>query len=112
MKLLTPRIHGAIDYVVVFFLLLSPTIFGLSHYVSTLTYGLGCVHLILTLFTNFEYGFFKIIPLSIHGWIELTVSVILIAAPWLLGFSENFVDRIFYMSFGVSVFATWLVTDY
>jgi hypothetical protein len=67
---------------------------------------------VLTLFTNFQYGLIKIIPFSLHGWIELAVSLILVAAPWLLGFSENAVDRIFYIGFGIAVFATWLVTDY
>ena len=112
MKFLTPKSHGAIDYVVVIFLLISPSVFGLSHFVSMITYVLGGIHLVLTLFTNFHYGLFKIIPFSLHGWIELVVSVILIAAHWLLGFGGNAVDRIFYISFGIAVFATWLVTDY
>ena|SRR5882762_1543201 len=112
MKFLTPKSHGAIDYVVVVFLWLSPSIFGLSNFVSTITYALGGIHLILTLLTDFQYGPFKIIPFSLHGWIELAVSIILVATPWLLGFNENVVDRIFYVGFGIAVFATWLVTDY
>lgn len=112
MKFLTPKSHGAIDYVVVVFLWLSPSIFGLSDFVSSITYVLGGIHLVLTLFTNFQYGLIKIIPFSLHGWIELVVSIILIASPWLLGFSGNAVDRIFYVSFGIAVFTTWLVTDY
>lgn len=112
MKFLTPKSHGAIDYAVVIFLWLSPTIFGLSNFVSTITYVLGGIHLVLTLLTNFQYGLFKVIPFSLHGRIELVVSLTLIAAPWLLGFSQNNVDRIFYVLFGFAVFGTWLVTDY
>jgi len=112
MKFLNPKSHGAIDYVVVIFLWISPSVFGLSDFVSMITYVLGGIHLVLTLFTNFQYGLIKIIPFSLHGWIELAVSLILVAAPWLLGFSENAVDRIFYIGFGIAVFATWLVTDY
>jgi hypothetical protein len=112
MKFLTPKIHAVIDYVVVIFLWISPGIFGLSDFVSTITYALGCIHLVLTMFTDSHYGLFKIISFPLHGWIELAVSAILIASPWLLGFSGNAVDRIFYVSFGTAVFATWLVTDY
>ena len=112
MRFLTSKSHGALDYVVVIFLWLSPAIFGLSDFVSMITYVLGGIHLVLTLFTNFEFGLLKIIPFSLHGWIELAVSVNLVAAPWVLGFSENFVDRIFYVGFGIAVFATWSVTDY
>jgi hypothetical protein len=112
MKFLTPKIHGAIDYGVVVFLWLSPGIFGLSDFVSAITYVLGGIHLVLTLFTNFHFGLIKIIPFSLHGWIELMVSIILIAAPWLLRFSGNSVDRNFYVGFGIAVFVTWLTTDY
>ena len=112
MKILTAKTHGAIDYVVVVFLWISPSIFGLSDFVSTITYALGGVHLVLTLLTDFQYGVVKIIPFALHGWIELVVSVILVVAPWLLGFNENPVDRFFYVGFGIAVFITWLVTDY
>jgi len=112
MRFLTPKIHTTIDYVVVIFLWISPSIFGLSNFVSTITYVLGCIHLVLTMFTDSQYGLFRIISFPLHGWIELVVSASLIAAPWLLGFSGNAVDRIFYVSFGIAVFATWLVTDY
>lgn len=112
MKILKANTHGVIDYLVVIFLLLSPTIFGLSYFASILTYGLGCVHLSLTALTDFQYGLVKIIPFKLHGWIELVVSVVLIASPWILGFSTIPVDKFFYMGFGFSVFLTWLITDY
>lgn len=112
MKFIKPDLHGIIDYVVVIFLWLSPTLFELSNYVSMLTYGLGCVHLALTALTDFKYGLIKIIPFRLHGWIELVVSITLIGAPWLLGFSEMPVDRFFYVGFGSAVFVTWAVTDY
>jgi len=112
MKILTAKTHGALDYVVVIFLWISPSIFGLSNFVSTITYALGGVHLVLTILTNFQYGLIKIIPFSLHGWIELAVSLILVGAPWLLGFNENPTDRIFYVGFGIAVFVTWILTDY
>jgi len=112
MKILTPKIHGIIDYVVVIFLWASPTLFGLSDFVSMITYGLGGVHLALTLLTDFQYGVLKVIPFSIHGWIELIVSAVLVASPWVLGFSSNPIDKFFYIGFGIAVFATWFVTDY
>jgi hypothetical protein len=112
MKILNANSHGIIDYAVVLFLWLSPSIFELSNYVSMLTYGLGCVHLALTAFTNFKYGLVKLIPFRSHGWIELVVSIVLIGSPWILGFSEVSVDRIFYVGFGAAVFVTWLFTDY
>lgn len=110
MKVLNAKIHGIIDYAVVLFLWLSPCLFGLSDFVTTLTYGLGAVHLILTLITNFPAGAVKLLPFTWHGHIELIVSIVLVASSWVLGFSG--VDKIFYLSFGLAVFVTWLVTDY
>jgi hypothetical protein len=112
MKILKANTHGIIDYAVVIFLWLSPTIFGLSDFVSTLTYGLGCVHLALTVLTNFRYGLVKVIPFKLHGWIELVVSIVLIGSPWILGFNEIPVDKFFYIGLGGGVFITWLITDY
>lgn len=112
MKILTAKIHGAIDYIVVIFLWASPNIFGLSEFVSTITYTVGGVHLVLTLLTDFQCGAFKVIPFALHGWIELVVSAILVGAPWLLSFSANPTDRYFYVGFGLAVFITWLITDY
>ncbi len=115
MKILTSKTHGIIDYLVVVFLLLSPTIFGLSEPVATLTYCLGGVHLMLTALTKFQYGLIKVIPFQLHGRIELVVSIILIASPLLFGSyvnPENLIDKFFLAGFGMAVFITWVITDY
>lgn len=109
---LNSRIHGAIDYGVVMFLLISPTYFGLPDITSKLTYALGIIHLILTICTKFELGVFKIIPFKVHGIIELIVSIALIGVAYFLGNLEGDLSRYFYMSFSIAVFITWLVTDY
>jgi hypothetical protein len=51
MKVLNSKIHGIIDYLVVAFLLLSPSLFALPNYSSTFSYTLGGIHLLLTIFT-------------------------------------------------------------
>ncbi|HET9055459.1 MAG TPA: hypothetical protein VFN30_01300, partial [Chitinophagaceae bacterium] len=68
------KLHGIIDYLVVLFLWLSPTIFDLPQVTSIFTYALGGVHLVLTATTNFELGIIKIVPVKVHGMIELIVS--------------------------------------
>jgi len=106
------KIHGIIDYLVVVFLWLSPTIFELPNITSTFTYVLGCIHLTLTILTNFELGLIKVIPLKIHGMIELIVSISLIAVGFYLNTIEGELARNFYIVFGIAIFATWLITDY
>lgn len=106
------KIHGIIDYLVVVFLWLSPGLFNLPEITSTFTYILGGVHLGLTVLTKFELGLIKIIPLKIHGLIELVVSVSLIVIALILGQQEGEIARNFYIGFAIAVFLTWLVTDY
>ncbi len=109
---LNSKIHGAIDYGVVLFLLLSPTLFALPDTTSKFTYALAVIHFFLTITTKFELGLFKIIPFKIHGMIELIVSLALVGVAFYLGNLEGDLARNFYLAFALAVFLTWLLTDY
>ena len=109
---LNSKLHGIIDYVVVIFLLASPTLFHLPEITALFTYVLAGIHLALTISTNFDMGLIKIIPLTIHGWIELIVSIALVGVAFYLGSIEGELARNFYLVFAAAVFATWAITDY
>lgn len=109
---LNSRMHGAVDYGVVMFLLLSPTLFVLPTITATFTYVLGVIHLLLTITTKFELGILKIIPFKIHGIIELIVSLALVGVAFYLGNIDGDLSKYFYLSFAIAVFVTWLITDY
>lgn len=112
MRIINPKTHGIIDYLSVIFLFASPTIFNLPSTTATFTYILGSIHLLLTLGTDFPPGVFKIVPLKIHGWIELLVSIVLVGAAFYLGSIDGSIAKIFYLCFAVALFITWLLTDY
>ncbi|MBA3769238.1 MAG: hypothetical protein H0X08_01820 [Blastocatellia bacterium] len=112
MKILSPKIHGYLDYVVVIAFAVAPSVLGLAGLPATLAYILAVVHLLLTLVTAFPVGLLKLVPFTIHGWIELVVSIGLIALPFVAGFSETPAARNFYITFGVVIFLVWLTTDY
>lgn len=109
---LRAKAHGTLDYVVVVFLLVSPTIFNLPRTTGIFTYVLGFVHLGLTVLTDFPLGLVKVIPFKVHGMIELIVSIALIIAAFVLAGIDGTIAQIFYLSFAAAVFLTWLVTDY
>jgi hypothetical protein len=111
MKIISPSLHAILDYAVVLFLWISPSLFDFSDYISTFTYVLGGIHLLLTVTTAFKGGLIKLIPLRIHGLIELLVSVALVVLPRMLAFTND-TDKAFYTGFGIAVFLTWLLTDY
>ena len=112
MKILNSKTHGLIDYVVVVFLLASPSVFGLPELTSMFTWILGLIHFLLTISTRFEYGVFPILTFRLHGYVELVVSIALVGVAFYLGSLEGSLSRIFYLCFAVAVFLTWLVTDY
>jgi hypothetical protein len=111
MKFISPKVHGIIDFLVVFFLVASPLLFGMNGFVARFTYALALVHLLLTLLTDFSAGLFRVITLRLHGIIELIVGVALIVLGFTL-FKDTGTGKIFYIAFGAAVLLTWLFTDY
>ncbi|WP_231896352.1 hypothetical protein [Gramella sp. MAR_2010_147] len=75
-------------------------------------YLLAGVHLLLTIFTSFEFGVIKLIPFKLHGVIELIVSFALVGLAFYLGVEEGVLARNFYLGFAIAVFLTWLFTNY
>jgi hypothetical protein len=112
MKILDPKIHGILDYAVVVAFAVAPSVVGLAGLPAAILYALAAIHLLLTLVTDFPLGVAKIVPLRVHGAIELIVSLALVALPWILNFSSDPTARVFYVVAGVVIFAVWLITDY
>lgn len=112
MKLISPRMHGYLDFLTVILFLLAPALFGLNQLPSLLAYSLAVIHLIVTLASDFPFGIIKIIPFPIHGWIERIVGPTLIAVPFILGFSADEIARNFYIAAGIIIIAVGLLTDY
>jgi len=112
MRRLSGKIHGILDYATVL-ALVGVGLSGLfSPYFSHLIIGLGIVHLLLTVLTKFEMGLMALIPLTLHGYVELIVSIALIPAPFVLGYSDETPAKYFTWIFATVVFALFLLTDY
>ncbi len=112
MKLISPRFHGYLDFVVVALFALAPTLFGLTGVPMVLAYVLAAIHLTLTLTTAFPIGLLKLVPFPVHGWLELAVSLFLASAPWFLGFADQTNAKIFYVASGILIFGVFMTTDY
>jgi len=112
MKKLSPRVHGILDYFTVLFLLASPFFFDMQTNGAVFTYVLAIVHLILTLLTDFPLGAFKIIPLKLHGLIEIVVSIALIVvAVWFRNSGDD-VSSYYYLVFAIILFIVWTTSEY
>jgi hypothetical protein len=112
MKVLSPRAHGFLDLVAVAGFLAAPRLVPLAGLPAMVAYALACVHLLLTLLTDFPLGVLRLVPFTAHGAIELVVSIVLAFLPWLLGFSADHAARNFYAAAGAALFLAWLMTGY
>ncbi|WP_295628788.1 hypothetical protein [uncultured Nitrosomonas sp.] len=112
MKVISPRMHGYLDFLTVIIFLLAPTLLGLSQLPAMLAYSLAAVHLMVTLASDFPFGVFKLIPFTIHGWIERLVGPLLIALPFILGFADEETARNFYIAVGLIIIVVGMLTDY
>lgn len=111
MRVLAPIAHGSLDYVLVAIFLLAPSVVDFGGPAALLAYALGLVHLAVTLATAFPLGLFRVIPMAVHGAIEVVVALLLVVLPWRSGDALPFRAGIFFTAAGLVIFALWLVSD-
>jgi hypothetical protein len=112
LRFVSPRMHAPVDYVIVVLFALAPMIFGFGGVAATLSYVVAVAYLGLSLTTAYPLGLVKLVPFTIHGWIELALAPLFVAAPWIFGFDEVREARWFFVAMGVAAFAVWATTDY
>ncbi|RFZ92385.1 hypothetical protein D0C36_13220 [Mucilaginibacter conchicola] len=111
MKLISPKLHGIIDYMLVIFLFLSPVVFSMTSETSSQVYTIAVVQMLLTIITNYSYGMFRAIPLKLHGVIELALSVgMVVAAFTVLQYDER--AKGYYTGLGIFWFIIVVFSDY
>jgi hypothetical protein len=90
MRFLPTRIHGLLDYGVGFILMISPWLFSF-HYGGAETWvpfvlGLGAI--VYSIFTDYELGRVKRVPMPTHLTLDVLSGVFLLASPWVFGFAD------------------------
>jgi len=91
MKLISTKTHGVLDYLVGIFLIVSPWIFGLNptDAEGIIFIVLGIMAVVYSIFTNYELGLIRIIPVKIHLMLDVLSGIVLAASPWLFEFSDK-----------------------
>jgi hypothetical protein len=112
MRILSPRIHGILDLVLVAVLLLGSIAVGLGGSPLAIALTLAAIHLLLTLFTDFPLGAVKRIPFFVHGIVELIVGVGLLLLPSFAGYGPGSPARRFYLAMGAAILIVWALTAY
>lgn len=111
MKLISPKLHGLIDYSLIIFLFVSPTLMGLPKYGASYIYAIATGQLLLTIVTDYSYGMFRMVSLKMHQVIELIIAVGMIIAAFTL-FQYDELSKPFYLGLGIFWLIVVIFTDY
>jgi hypothetical protein len=108
---ISPRVHGVLDYASAALFLLAPTLFGFDGAPAVLSRSLGVAYALFSLATAYPLGVVRTIPFPAHVALDVVLGVLLLAAPWLLGFSADDTARNFYLAIGAVSVVVPLLTD-
>jgi hypothetical protein len=110
MRFVPTWIHGIADWLLGVLLIAVPYILGFARggAETFVPVALGITGLIVTFFTNHEYGIVRKIPMIGHLWVDGFAGILLAASPWIFGFADAV--WIPHVVLGVTEFIASLVT--
>ena len=84
------RVHGMLDYLVGALLIAAPWLFDFDRggAETLVPVVLGIAALLYSLFTDYELGVVRRIPMRTHLNLDLGSGILLAISPWLFGFAD------------------------
>ncbi len=95
-------IHGLVEYAAALLFIAAPFVFGFESDAATavsIVVGIGI--LVVTASTAMQTGLAKVIPIGIHVVLDFVTAAILVAAPFLFGFSDESTPTVFFIVLGI-----------
>ena len=103
-RFMNKTLHAYLDYPVALGLIAMPFVLGLGT-VNPLAFWLsvvtGVAALVLTIFTDHQFGVVKILPYKLHLLVDFMVGAAFVAAPFVLGFVG--LEAVYYWVLGATV---------
>ncbi len=95
-------VHGAIEYLAAVVFIVAPFVLGfVSGAATAASIVVGVAILVVAAVTNSPTGLVKQVPVSVHMVIDFILAGLLIAAPFLFGFSGETAPLAFFIAIGV-----------
>ena len=94
-------VHGIIEYLAGALFIAAPFLFSFDDTATAVAIVAGVVILVLTASTALPTGLIKSIPVQAHAVIDFAMAAVLIAAPFLFGFSDDGTATAFFIVLGV-----------
>ena len=91
MKIISTSAHAKLDYLAGIIFIASPWIFGFNESVAATwtVIAVAATALTISLFTDYEGGMVRSIPMRVHLTIDVFSGAFLASSPWLLGFADE-----------------------
>jgi hypothetical protein len=112
MKVLSPTVHGVLDYGLALLFLLLPRVLDFPPPAAMASYVIGAVYIVASLITRYPLGLVKLLPFPVHGVIESIMALSWIVLPWLMGFAEHTASRNFFVGAGIALLGVVALTNY
>ena len=90
-KPITTKVHGMLDYSIGLLLLFAPNLFGFADMGGAAVWVprlVGIATILQSLFTRYELGAVKALPMRMHLVNDYIAGALLVASPWLFRFHE------------------------
>ena len=95
-------VHGVIEYLAGALFIAAPFLFAFDDGTATaVSIVAGVVILVVTASTALPTGLIKSIPVHAHAILDFAMAAVLIAAPFLFGFSDDGTATAFFIVLGV-----------
>jgi hypothetical protein len=108
-----PFVHGLLDYLLAALLIAAPFLITFDEDAATaLSIAMGVAVLLLGAFTAWTTGIVKSIPPVAHAMLDYGVAALLIAMPFLLGFSGDGTASAFFVLSGVVILLLAVATRF
>jgi hypothetical protein len=111
--LLSPQVHGVLDYPLAAVLIAGPLVLSFDDRASTviaLVFGAGAT--VLAVGTAWSTGIVRIIPPLLHGYADVSVTFAMIVLPFAVGFTSHTTALVFYLVVGVGGLLATLATRF
>jgi VIT1/CCC1 family predicted Fe2+/Mn2+ transporter len=108
-----PVVHGLLDYLIAAVLIAAPFVLGFEEDAATaLSIAAGVAVLMLGAFTAWRTGIVKSIPPVAHAMLDYALAALLIALPFLAGFSDDGEASAFFVVVGVAGLVLTIATRF
>ena len=91
MKIISTKLHSRIDYLTSLLFIAMPWILNFNEVLpATWTLiAVGSMSIIMSLFTDYEGGMVRSVPMAVHLNVDIVTGLFLAASPWILGFADQ-----------------------